>query len=69
MERTPTQVQGPGAVQWVGPGLLEERAARTGDRNLLRKAVISANDAGFAPAGASLETPPTGPACHRPRYR
>ena len=42
----PAQVQGPVAVQWVGPGSPEERAATTGDRNWPKEAAISANEAG-----------------------
>ena len=45
-ERMSAQVHGPDAVQWVGPGSPEKRAATMGDRNLSKEAAISANEAG-----------------------
>ncbi len=42
----PPQVHGPGAIQFVGLGLSEERAATIGDRNLFTEAMISLNEEG-----------------------
>jgi hypothetical protein len=42
-----SQVHGPGAIQFVGLCLSEERAKTTGDRNPLTEAMISLNEEGI----------------------
>jgi hypothetical protein len=42
----PSQVHGPGAIQFVGLALSEEKAATIGDRNLFTEVMISLNEEG-----------------------